>query len=156
VEAGAHPVQATVAAEKHLEQHVNASLDRAQERLDRGDDFGAAFGFTEEVTAPAAATVVGAGDLAVSAIRTGTRLLARTAAMDVPAPAIPQLRRAGVSVDSAAQSGKGFVVNEDGLFPAVGGGSQGADALLANQLAPPRAVALPTVEAFFEHAGETY
>ena len=93
VEAGDHPIKAAGEAKERFERHVNASLDLAQERLDQGDDFGAAFGFTEQVTAPTAAAIVGAGDLAVGAIRTGGRLLARSpAAANVLPPAAPELR----------------------------------------------------------------
>jgi RHS repeat-associated protein len=57
LKAADHPIDAAIEAKGRFETHVSASLDRAQERLDKGDDFGAAFAFTEQVTAPTAAAV---------------------------------------------------------------------------------------------------
>ncbi len=130
VEAGSDPKKALVQAKEHLEQHVNTELDIAQERIAKGDQFGAAIGFTERVTAPAAATAIGAGELAVGAVRTSGRLLTDTAEAEVSLnkPAPPA--RPVVAVSAMTRSNQTLIVTEEGLVPAVAGGSQGADALL--------------------------
>ena len=58
VEAGRDPGRALTEAREGFGRHVNKQLDIAHERIAQGDDAGAAFGFTEEVTAPTAVTVV--------------------------------------------------------------------------------------------------
>jgi hypothetical protein len=62
IDAAQDPRKAIVEAADGVKRNYNESLDRAQERIARGDDFGAAFGFTVDFTAPTAATVVGVAE----------------------------------------------------------------------------------------------
>jgi RHS repeat-associated protein len=128
ITAASDPKAALIAAKEGFEEHVNTELDIAQERLAKGDDFGAALRFTEEVTAPTAATVIGAGELAVGAVRTGSRLLAAKAAASAKAPPT-FVSDGGVALEEVGSASAPFVVGEQGLVPAIRGGSQGADAL---------------------------
>jgi RHS repeat-associated protein len=138
ITAASDPRAALIAAKEGFEEHVNTELDIAQERLAKGDDFGAALRFTEEVTAPTAATVIGASELAVGAMRTGSRLLATKAAASAKAPPT-FVSDGGVALEEVGSASAPFVVGEQGLVPAIRGGSQGADALaeITRRSAPP-------------------
>lgn len=112
------PSKAFDAAREGLERHVNASLDRAQERLDRGEHFQAAAAFTEEVTAPTAAAVLGAGDLAVAGARSGVRMLGQGGAAEASLVNAGRAIRPTTDVAEMVRSGEGFVVTEGGLASA--------------------------------------
>ncbi len=128
VEAGRDPGQAVSRAGDAVSRHVNEQLDRAQERIAKGDQIDAASEFTERVTAPGAAVALGTGELAVGAVRTGARLLARPT---VPVADVPPPIAEGIPPSATMGTTVPFSSTENGrLVPSVSGGSQGADALL--------------------------
>jgi RHS repeat-associated protein len=141
VAAGDDPATAFHEAKEGLKSHVNASLDRAQEHLDRGEDFQAALGFTEEVSAPIAGAIVGTAELSVGLARAGGRVLAEGTTVAVPFNRAVPPSRPTISVSEMGGATETLVVTEDGLVPALAARPRGTQVAVAETPANEVAVA---------------